>query len=124
MITVYYDGICSLCSKEISYYKKIANKEKFDWQDITKSSEGLNQHGYSLEQGLKKLHVKDSSGNFHIGVDAFIIIWRNLPYWKLLSHLVSLPIIYQIAKFAYTKFANYRFKNLAHCNIQNNSKEK
>ena len=34
MIKVLYDGKCGLCNKEISYYKKIANNNKFKWLDI------------------------------------------------------------------------------------------
>jgi predicted DCC family thiol-disulfide oxidoreductase YuxK len=124
MITVYYDGICGVCSREINYYKKIAGCNKFIWLDITKSPKKLEAYGYSLEQGLKELHAKDEKDKFYIGVDAFILIWKNLPYWKLLSKVVSLPIFYQIAKFAYSKFANYRFNNLEHCNLSKNSDTK
>ena len=35
MITVFYDGKCSLCSKEIKYYRNIAPVETFYWLDIT-----------------------------------------------------------------------------------------
>ena len=34
MIIVFFDGKCNLCSKEINYYRKIAPKGIFDWQDI------------------------------------------------------------------------------------------
>ena len=34
MITIFYDGKCGLCSREINYYKKIAQVDKFQWLDI------------------------------------------------------------------------------------------
>ena len=34
MITVFYDGKCNLCSKEIKYYKSIAGENVFNWFDI------------------------------------------------------------------------------------------
>ena len=52
-----------------------------------------------------------------IGVDAFIIIWAQLKYWKVLSILVKTPIVYTIAKITYKLFANYRFKKLTHCQM-------
>ena len=38
MITVFYDGKCGLCSKEINHYIKIAPEGIFNWQDITKDN--------------------------------------------------------------------------------------
>lgn len=50
MITVFYDGKCGLCSKEINYYRKIAPNDIFDWQDITKSADELKKEGISLTE--------------------------------------------------------------------------
>ena len=93
MITVFYDGKCGLCSKEVSHYRKIAPAGVFDWQDITESAEDLNKEGISLSEGLKLLHAKDKSGQMHVGVDAFILIWKQLKRWRVLAFLVGLPII-------------------------------
>ena len=51
------------------------------------------------------------------GVDAFICIWSELGYFKLLGFFIRLPIIYQLACIFYRLFANFRFKNLSHCQI-------
>ena len=92
MITIFYDGKCSLCSKEINYYRKIAPLGIFDWQDITKSSHKLNKEGVSLSEGLKFLHAKDNNGQMHVGLDAFILIWKQLKRWRVLANLVNLPL--------------------------------
>ena len=60
----------------------------------------------------KKLKTKNP--NLKIGVDAFMLIWDNLKYWKILSVLVRAPFIYSISKITYKLFANYRFKKLSH----------
>ncbi len=117
MITVFYDGKCSVCSKEIAYYKRIAAPGLFDWQDVTEDASVLLPHGISLAEALKSLHVMDESGRLEIGVDAFIVIWKQLPYWKILGFFVSLPLIRHMAKWAYRLFAAWRFKRLTHCQI-------
>mgnify|MGYP001443956404 CR=1 FL=1 len=117
MITVFYDGKCGLCSKEINYYRKIADVNKFDWQDITRSAQALEKKGISLAQGLKLLHATDSSGRLHIGVDAFVLIWRNINRWRILARLTSLPIAYQCACLLYRLFAEWRFKRREHCKV-------
>jgi predicted DCC family thiol-disulfide oxidoreductase YuxK len=116
-ITVFYDGKCGLCSREIRYYQRIAPKGVFDWQDITVSANALNQQGITLAQGLKLLHVMDKQGVMHIGLDAFILMWRQIRGWKLLAMLVALPGIRQITDMAYRMFAERRFNRLKHCQL-------
>lgn len=123
MIKVFYDGKCGLCSKEINYYKRIAPNNIFDWIDITESPKILKQENLDLQNTLKFLHVKDTDGKLYLGSDAFIIIWKQLRYWKILAALVSLPIIRQTANIIYKAFANWRFKRITYCKI-NPSKEK
>jgi predicted DCC family thiol-disulfide oxidoreductase YuxK len=117
MITVFYDGKCGLCSREISHYRRIAPEGIFHWQDITESADELKEQGISLSEGLKLLHVKDASGEMHIGVDAFLLIWRQLKRWNVLALLVGLPGVRQIADRTYRTFADRRFKRLEHCQL-------
>ena len=117
MITIFYDGKCGLCAKEINYYRRIAPIGIFNWQDITESDDELKKEGISLSEGLRLLHAKDNQGRIHIGVDAFILIWKQLKWWRNLAFFVGLPIIYQVADFLYRYFANWRFKRLKHCQL-------
>ena len=114
MITVFYDGQCGLCSKEISYYQRIAPKGVFYWCDITQSIEQLSAIGVSYEAALKQLHVTDGEGQMHVAVDAFIIIWSQLKYWKLLAAVTALPLVKPLVNYVYTLFANWRFKRLTY----------
>ena len=116
-IKVFYDGKCGLCSKEINYYKRIAPKNIFEWHDIASNPNILKDIRISQYDALMYLHAMDQKSNLKIGVDAFILIWDKLKYWKILSILVRTPIIYSIAKITYKLFANYRFKKLDHCQM-------
>ena len=78
MISVFYDGKCSICNKEISYYRKIAPKGVFNWQDVNQAEHILAQDGITVIQALKILYAKDINGNIYKGVDAFILIWSKL----------------------------------------------
>lgn len=122
MITVFYDGKCGLCSREIKHYQKIANPSKFDWVDISLDSAPLNQLNISHAEALKILHAIDNHGNLVFGVNAFRVIWDELPRWWLLSKLISIPIIFKTANYIYLKFAGYRFRSLEHCRIANTIK--
>ena len=117
MIIVFYDGKCNLCSKEINYYKKVAPDNTFNWQDVNIKSNTLINYDIKTSEALKILHVIDNNKKLHMGIDAFIVIWRNLKYWKFLAKLAALPIVKQILYLLYIGFANWRFNRLTHCII-------
>ena len=98
-------------------YKKIAPKNIFEWYDIATKPDDLKLIKVSQYDALMYLHAIDQNANLKIGVDAFILIWSKLRFWNLLSILVSLPIIYSLAKVTYNAFASYRFKKLTHCQV-------
>ena len=118
MITVYFDGKCGLCAREINHYRRIAPHGVFIWRDVTLYSTGLAELGVSRVEALRLLHATDSTGQRHVGVDAFILIWRQLgPGWRLLARLVGAGPIKPIAKHLYIRFADWRFSRLSHCQI-------
>ena len=114
-ITVLFDGKCGTCSKEISLYKRLSPSGQFIWQDVN-SINSKEKYNIELHAALKHLHVIDNEKVF-IGVDAFARIWKNITYFKFLSFLIKLPLIYSLAKYFYNIFAEYRFKRLKHCQI-------
>ena len=124
MIKVFYDGKCNLCSKEINYYRRISPIGIFDWQDINLLSDKYVNMGINISDALKTLHVIDIDNKLYLGVDAFIKIWNNLAYWKILARLISIPIIRQLANIAYKLFANWRFNRSSHCILAKNNDDK
>ncbi|MCE2993942.1 MAG: DUF393 domain-containing protein [Candidatus Jidaibacter sp.] len=117
MIKVFYDGKCGLCRREIDYYKHIAPHNAFDWIDITLDASSIEGIGVTYVDGLKLLHAQDSNGKLHVGVKAFILIWSQIPRWRILAKIVGSPFIHHIASFVYRAFASWRFNRLSHCKI-------
>ena len=110
MITVFYDGDCPLCSREIKYYAKISPPGVFDWKNISSSSSELNNLNITRTQALKFLHAVDSKGKVYVGIDSFILIWQQLKPWRLLARTISLPVVHSIFKLLYILFAIIRFR--------------
>ena len=86
---------------------------------VLKEIEHQDQYGNTTKHRDTFLMEKflDNENNIHVGVDAFIIIWSNLKFWRILSFIVDLPIIKQIANLLYKKFAERRFAKLPHCQL-------
>jgi predicted DCC family thiol-disulfide oxidoreductase YuxK len=124
MLTVFYDGKCGLCSKEINYYKSIAVADNFYWFDVANDPKPLASLNVSQSDALRRLHALDEKGQIYIGVAAFVAIWQRLRYWHLLALLMKFPFLMQLASLAYNRFADYRFERLEHCQIAAHSKSK
>jgi predicted DCC family thiol-disulfide oxidoreductase YuxK len=115
MITVFYDGKCGLCRREIEYYKQIAHEGIFNWVDITIVPESFIQRGYIVKDGLKALHVEDDGGIMRKGIRAFTVIWKHLPQpWPLLTLPLKIPFMMPLAEKIYAAFAAWRFKKLGY----------
>lgn len=117
MITVFYDGKCGLCSKEIGHYMTISPPKTFIWRDIANEPQHLKKISVSQRDALKRLHVTDNNGNMHVGIDAFIAIWRNLPRWRLLAFVCGISGIRFILGKLYNVFADWKFARSTHCKM-------
>ncbi|NVK35009.1 MAG: DUF393 domain-containing protein [Rhodobacteraceae bacterium] len=115
MISVYYDGKCSLCSKEINYFKQRTPKHPILWHDIATHPEHLEDTGLSQSEALMFMRVRDATGTLHSEVDAFIVMWSQFSGWALLARALSVPGIYQLVGLVYRRFAAYRFAKYPHC---------
>lgn len=98
---------------------RIAPVGVFAWVDIVAHPQAFLELGFSVDDGLRALHVRDADGVMHVGVEAFAVIWRKLPYWWVLAVVVSLPVVRTIARVIYARFAQWRFKRLgyAQCGV-------
>ena len=115
MIKVYFDGKCALCSQEINYYQRIVPEGVFQWLDIATDPSLLEGLGISQREALKRLHVQDSAGTIKTGINAFQVIWEQLPNWRILGRITVVPGIYHFVEYLYVLFAAYRFERLDHC---------
>lgn len=120
MITVFYDGSCHACAKEIKYYQKKSSHLLFDWQDISAPDFNIEQEKFTLLNAFKKLHVKNHDNKIHIGVDAFVLIWSNIPMFKPLGWIASLPVIKQTLSAFYELFVKYRVQKINNCTLFKN----
>ena len=114
---MYYDGGCPLCSREVAHYRRIDVGQAVNWVDIDKHPDELKQHGITLIDAMKHLHVLDSQGEIVKGAYAFQAIWLALPRYRFLALLLNLPGILWCLDKIYHQFAAYRFNKRSNCNM-------
>ena len=105
--TVYFDGACPLCRREIGFYRKQRGAEAIDWVDVSADPEKTGAD-LSCAAALKRFHVRDETGALTSGAAAFSALWRRLPAFAWLGRLSSLPLISHVAEGAYRLFLRIR----------------
>ncbi len=103
MIKVLFNDSCPICSKEINHYKKLKPKN-IHWLDINDLDVSQKLSGKTHKELLRRLHVIHNN-RVYSGVKAFIIMWRELPRYRIISKIVALPIIYHISVLIYEVIA-------------------
>lgn len=102
-VTTFFNGDCPVCSREIGHYRRVADRRPaaLEWRDLSADPEALAEYGVSAQDARRRLHVIDEAGRVRSGVDAFVAVWRNLPGYRHLAGVVSLPVVRPLAALAY-----------------------
>lgn len=82
-LTIYYDGSCPLCRREIAFYRRLPGAERLDWMDV--SAGAPLGEGLSCDAAMRRFHVREAGGRLLSGGAAFARLWRALPGWRTLG---------------------------------------
>lgn len=107
-VTMFYDGACPLCRREVAHYKRVDDAMRIHWVDISRQPEILPRYGLDYPSALARLHVLDEDGRMHSGVQAFITVWSALPYYRWLAKSVRFMRIAPLLEWMYVRFARWR----------------
>ncbi len=111
-IEVFYDGDCPVCRWEIKFYERLDKQCRISWTNILVLNATDLPKGKNTADLLGKFHVRNLPAqpdqHWHIGVDAFARIWRELPFFKYFAWLFSVPGIRQLAQLAYLGFIRWQ----------------
>ena len=97
LLTVYYDGSCPLCDREIKFYQTKAGAENVKWHDVAPLSSLDPTLGLTRRAALERFHVQTANGELLSGAAAFSQLWLSLPDWRPLGsftgHRMVLPLV-------------------------------
>ena len=107
--TVYYDGACPLCQREISFYRQRKGAEAVRWVDVAEDDAPKDLGpGLDAETAKARFHVRDVDGRLYSGAARFAALWSTLPQWRSLGRLAASPLIGWALERAYTGFLKMR----------------
>jgi predicted DCC family thiol-disulfide oxidoreductase YuxK len=109
-LTVWYNTKCPVCDGGIRRQRKrllrAAQAGAIEFRDINLEPEALSRFGAGLEEVRRRLHGLDADGRLHVGADCAIEIWLRTPGDTWLGRVLGLPVLRQIARFGYDRFAD------------------
>lgn len=109
-LTVFYDGACPVCVRDRRWYEKLEGQteDSVEWLDITGRDEQLREQGIDPNQALRELHVKDSQGQVHREMAAYILLMARVPLLKPIAWLIGLPVIRPTLAWLYHRWVTRR----------------
>ena len=107
IMKVYFNNSCKICKAEIDLYKKEEISE-INWVDITNNKQAKIETKKDFKELLRRLHV-EKNGEIFSGAKAFLLVWKNIPKYKFLYKILSLPIIFQVFSVGYEIIAFFLY---------------
>jgi predicted DCC family thiol-disulfide oxidoreductase YuxK len=107
-VTVYFDGECHLCSREIDYYRQAKGNECMAFIDITDRAFDARREGLDAGRVYREMHVRRADGSLAVGVDAFIAIWETLPGFRWAACAARWKPVHFALRLGYAVFARLR----------------
>ena len=100
--TVFFDGSCPLCRREISIYKNAVPSIPIKWVDVSVGTQGI--AGRSCGELMSRFHVQAADGILRSGAAAFVSLWLLYPGWRWLGKFGSLPGMHHVLELVYRCF--------------------
>lgn len=108
--TVFFDGGCPLCRREIAHYRRLDRHGRIHWFDVAEPGVQLDQFGLDRTAVMARFHVRDADGRMLTGAAAFVALWRCLPGYRHLARLVSALHLTGLLEWGYRRFAVWRLR--------------
>ena len=89
-LTVYYDGACPVCSREIAVYRRQAGADRCVFVDASSCPESALGAGLSRGSALARFHVRRADGVLVDGMRGFTVLWRALPRFAWAGRIASI----------------------------------
>ena len=104
-VTIWFDGACPLCLREIALMRRLDRRGRIEFIDI-----GAHGAACPIDPALllKRFHAREADGPLLDGAAAFAAMWRAIPLLSPLGHAARLPPVLWLLERAYRGFLRIR----------------
>jgi len=103
-LTVWYDGACPLCIREIALMRRLDRRNAIRFTDISTPAAACPIDRQLL---LERFHASEN-GQLLSGAAAFAAMWREIPLLRPLGLFARLPAVLAILEALYLQFLKVR----------------
>lgn len=104
-VTVWYDGACPLCRREIAVIQRFDKRGAIDFVDV--SGDAPRHCPISQADLLARFHVQEN-GTVLSGAAGFAAMWRAIPLLRPFGEIARLPILDRVFEGLYRQFLRVR----------------
>jgi len=103
-VTVWFDGACPLCRREIAFMRRLDRRGRIDFVDVASEDSvcPLNR-----DELLARFHASEN-GHIVDGAEAFAAMWRAIPVLRPLGLLARFPPALWVMERMYRVFLRVR----------------
>ena len=115
-VTVWYDGECPLCLREIGLMRRLDRRDAIEFIDVHGGQDCPVDPAVLLE----RFHAREGQSALVSGAAAFAAMWRAIPLLRPLGLLARNRIVLAALEKAYVVFLRHRprLQRLAGANVQ------
>ena len=106
--TVFYDGSCPVCRREIAYYRGCPTDRHIRWVDVAQAPVAALPDELSREAALGRFHVRTRDGRLLDGAAAFAHLWSAIPRFRLLGRVARVWPLSFLMELGYCGFLHIR----------------
>ena len=106
-VTLFHDGHCPFCQREVAWLARHPRRERVRLVDI--QTEDVAAWGGAFEAMMGRLHLRDAKGRWFVGMDASRALYAVLGYRRLVG-LTMLPGLAWCFDHGYAAFARHRVR--------------
>ncbi len=91
-LTVYHDGSCPLCQREIAFMKSITPSDQVVFTDVSSLGAGERvTSDLTATDAMRRFHVRRADGQLVSGAAAFVTMWSASPKLRWLAVIGNSP---------------------------------
>jgi predicted DCC family thiol-disulfide oxidoreductase YuxK len=120
LLTLYYDGGCPVCTREIGFYQRRRGAERIRWVNLALCEDGELGTDLSRAAAYARLHARLPDGRLLSGARAFAALWQVLPAFRPVGRIAALPGVVHALEWGYRGFLKVRRlwrKDAAACSL-------
>ena len=104
VLTVFFDGQCPLCRREIGFYQGCRGSDRINWVNVADWATHQSVAGLTKQAALARFHVQTADGQLVNGGTAFAHLWFALPAFRILGWIGKIAPIAWLLDRAYDRF--------------------